>query len=33
MSEVTIAAEEPRPVLCTSRIVQLSGAKGMGTSS
>jgi hypothetical protein len=31
--EVTMAAEEPRPVLCTLRIVQLRGAKGMGSAS
>lgn len=31
--EVTMAAEEPRPVLCTLRIVQLRGAKGIGSAS
>jgi len=31
-SDVTMAADEPRPVLCTSRIVHPSGANGMGVS-
>jgi hypothetical protein len=31
--EVTMAAEEPRPVLWTFRIVQLSGANGTGAES
>lgn len=33
VSEVTMAAEEPRPVLWTFRIVQLSGANGTGAET
>lgn len=33
VSEVTMAAEDPSPVLWTFRIVQLRGAKGSGVFS